>query len=174
MVFVYATSGNADENDWAENKARYDAETWYYRGNGAVDIISDRAFDPKKYTDRGVVLYGNATTNKAWNSLLATCPIQVRRGEVAMGKERHSGDDLGAYFVWPRPDSQTASVAVITGTGLSGMKAADANQYFAGGSGFPDFMLFRTDMLQKGIDGVLTAGFFDNSWSLSTQDSVKK
>lgn len=173
MVFVYATSGTADENNWAENKARYDAETWYYRGNGAVDIISDKAFDPKKYADRGVVLYGNATTNKAWNSLLATCPIQVRRGEAVVGNERHSGNDLGAYFVWPRPDSQTASVAVITGTGLSGMKAADANQYFAGGSGFPDFMLFRTDMLTKGITGVLTAGFFDNNWSLSNQELVK-
>jgi poly(3-hydroxybutyrate) depolymerase len=173
MVFVYATSGKPDENSWAEDKARYDAETWYYRGNGAVDIISDKEFNLKKYADRGVVLYGNATTNKAWSSLLATCPIQVRRGEVVVGNERHSGDDLGAYFVWPRPDSPTASVAVITGTGLSGMKAADANQYFAGGSGFPDFMLFRTDMLTKGIAGVLTAGFFDNNWSLSNQELVR-
>jgi pimeloyl-ACP methyl ester carboxylesterase len=173
MVLVYATSGTADENNWAENKARYDAETWYYRGNGAVDIVADKDFDLKKFADRGVVLYGNATTNKAWNALLATCPIQVRRGEVVVGNEHHSGNDLGAYFVWPRPDSQTASIAVVTGTGLPGMKAADANQYFAGGSGFADFMLFRTDMLTKGIAGVMMAGFFDNNWLLSNQEFVK-
>ena len=42
MVFVYGTSGTKEENDWSYNKARYDAETWYYRGNGAVDMIADK------------------------------------------------------------------------------------------------------------------------------------
>jgi hypothetical protein len=55
-------------------------------------------------------------------------------------------------------------VAVITGTGLKGMQAANANQYFAGASGFPDYMLFTLDMLRLGSQGVIAAGFFDNDW----------
>ncbi len=35
-------------------KARYDAEVWYYRGNGAVDIIADKDFNPAAYANRGV------------------------------------------------------------------------------------------------------------------------
>jgi hypothetical protein len=55
---------------------------------------------------------------------------------------------------------------VIAGTGLPGMKAALPNQYFAGGSGFPDFMIFCVDMLKGGTDGVKAAGFFTNNWQL--------
>ncbi|MGA0559020.1 prolyl oligopeptidase family serine peptidase [Larkinella sp. VNQ87] len=172
MVFVYGTAGTAAENEWAYNKARYDAETWYYRGNGAVDIIPDKAFTPAQYADRGVVIYGNATTNRAWNSLLANCPIQVSRGQMTVGAERFSSDDLSAYFAWSRTDSPVASVAVVAGTGLVGMKAADANQYFAGGSGFPDYMIFGLDMVKNGIKGVRKAGFFDNNWQLEPQESV--
>jgi len=48
---------------------------------------------------------------------------------------------------------------------LKGMQAANANQYFAGGSGFPDYMIFRLQMLQTGAPGILKAGFFENDWS---------
>ncbi|MFD2572747.1 prolyl oligopeptidase family serine peptidase [Spirosoma soli] len=174
MLFVYGTSGNAAENEWAFTKARFDAETWYYRGNGAVDIIADTDFVPGQYADRGVVLFGNATTNKAWSKLLAKCPIQVSRGQVTVGSERYTGDDLGGYFIWPRADSPMASVAVVTGTGLAGMKAANANQYFAGGSGFPDFVFFNISMLRDGAKGIRTAGFFDNNWSLASQEGGKE
>jgi dienelactone hydrolase len=174
MVFVYGTSGTAVENEWAYNKARYDAEIWYYRGNGAVDIIPDKEFNPSQFADRGVVLFGNATTNGAWSKLLKDCPIQVSRGLMRVGSESYSGDDISAYFAWPRPDSQIASVAVITATGLPGLKAADANQYFAAGSGFPDFMIFGLDMAKDGIKGVRKAGFFDNNWKLESLETVGK
>lgn len=172
MVFVYGTSGTAAENDWAINKARYDAETWYYRGNGAVDIVPDKEFNPAQYANRGVVLYGNASTNRAWNGLLANCPIQVSRGLATVGAERFTGEDISAYFAWPRADSPTASVAVVTGTGLPGLRAADANQYFAAGSGFPDYMIFGLEMAKEGVKGVRKAGFFDNDWKLEPRDAV--
>ncbi len=46
------------------------------------------------------------------------------------------------------------------------MKAANANQYFAGGSGFPDIMVFRLKMLNEGVGQVAYAGFYDNNWRL--------
>jgi dienelactone hydrolase len=172
MVFVYGTTGQPEENQWSYQKARYDAEVWYYRGNGAVDIVADKDFSPAAYAHRGVVLYGNASTNGAWKKLLARCPIQVKRGEILVGKQKYAGDDLGAYFMWPRADSEVASVAVVTGSGLKGMRAADANQYFAAGSGFPDYMVFSLRMLQEGAKGVKAAGFYGNDWSLEKGESV--
>ncbi|WP_040005444.1 carboxylesterase family protein [Fibrisoma limi] len=174
MVFVYGTTGTAEENAWAYNKARFDAETWYYRGNGAVDIVADKAFDPARYANRGVILYGNQTTNRAWNALLANCPIQVSRGQLTVGSQRYTGDGLGTYFVWPRQDSPVASVAVVAGTGMPGLQAANANQYFAGASGFPDYMVFDISMLTDGAKGIKTAGFFDNNWSLPSQTMAKQ
>ena len=52
------------------------------------------------------------------------------------------------------------------------MKAAYANQYFAGGSGFPDFMIFSINMLKDGANAVKMAGFFNNQWKISKEDVV--
>lgn len=166
MVFVYGTTGTKAENVWAYNKARLDAENWYYRGNGAVDIISDKEYNTGKYANRGVVLFGNATTNAAWASLLADAPIKVTRNSITLGTQNWQGDDLGAYFVWPLKSNPNASVSVVSGTGIKGLNAANANQYFAGGSGFPDYMIFRLSMLKDAVNGVETAGFFNNEWKI--------
>ncbi|HEU4903025.1 MAG TPA: prolyl oligopeptidase family serine peptidase, partial [Flavisolibacter sp.] len=173
MVFVYGTAGSREENEWSVSKARYDAETWYYRGNGAVDIVADKDFSLTKFKNRGVIIYGNKATNKAWNSLLRDCPIQVDRNKITAGAGVWQGDDLSAYFVWPIRSSAVASVGVISGTGLKGMKAAEANQYFAGASGFPDFMIYRLAMLKAGAGEVKMAGFFDNEWKLSEGDFIQ-
>ncbi len=172
MIFVYGTSGTEKENRLAYEKARYDAETWYYRGNGAVDVIPDGKFDTGQYPERNVIIYGNRDVNSAWGDLLPDCPIQITRHFVEMGNHRIEGEDLAAYFLYPRPDSDTASVAVIAGTGTEGMMAASGNQYFAGGSGFPDFMIFQSDMLLHGADSVLSIGFFDNNWKTDPMQTV--
>ncbi|MDP4209045.1 MAG: prolyl oligopeptidase family serine peptidase [Bacteroidota bacterium] len=166
MVFVYGTCGNVQENAWAIAKARFDAETWYYRANGAVDVVADKDFNPAQYPDRGVIIYGNATTNSAWKKLLTKCPVQVQRGSLTIGNKQLKGDDLGAYIMWPRSDSKKASIAAISGTGLSGFNATYANQYFAGGSGFPDYMIFSADMLKDGATGIKYAGFYNNDWTI--------
>lgn len=172
MVFVYSTKGTAAENTWSYNKARYDAETWYYRGNGAVDIIADKEFSAEQYAGRNIIIYGNATTNSAYNLLLTDCPIRIERNKITAGTEVMQGDDLAAYFVWPQKNSAVNSVGVIAGTGLKGMNAANANQYFAGASGFPDFMIFSVDMLQSGTNEVKLAGFFDNNWKLTDTNYI--
>jgi predicted esterase len=173
MIFVYGTSGTREENEWSLNKAKYDAETWYYRGNGAVDIIPDTKFSLEKYKNRGVIIYGNKNTNSAWKMLLLNCPIQVDRNKITAGNKVWKGDDLSAYFVWPIQGSAVTSVAVISGSGIKGMKGANANQYFAGASGFPDFMIYRLSMLQKGSEQIKLAGFYDNEWKLSPSDLIQ-
>ncbi|WP_206670822.1 hypothetical protein [Cyclobacterium xiamenense] len=166
MIFVYGTSGTKAENEWAYNKARFDAESWYYRGNGAVDIVSDREFELNKYADRGIIIYGNADTNRAWKPLLGHSPIQVTRNAVTMGSEMLSKDDLGTYFMVPRKDNNKLGVAVVSGTGLKGLHTANANQYFAGGSGFPDFVVFTSELPVKGVEAIKAAGFYNNDWTL--------
>jgi predicted esterase len=171
MVFVYGTSGSASENAWSLGKATFDAETWYYRGNGAVDIIADKDFSLDKYKDRSVILFGNKNSNSAWGVLLSDCPIQVERNKITAGSKSWQGDDLATYFIWPIRSSAIASVAVISGSGVKGMQAASANQYFAGASGFPDFMIYGLKMLQTGAPELKMAGFYDHNWQLSEAES---
>jgi hypothetical protein len=86
---------------------------------------------------------------------------------VTIGQKSWTGDDLGAYHIWPKVGKQSA-VALIGGTGVKGMKAADANQYFSGGSGFPDFMIFGLNMLKEGDKAIKAAGYFNNQWQLGS------
>lgn len=168
MIFVYGTKGTAEENAWSYNKAIYDAETWYFRANGSVDILSDVELLKTNYADRGVVLYGNTTTNAAAALLMKDCPVKLERGKASVGEKTFTGDDLGAYYVWPNASSNHTMIAMIGGTGIKGMKAADANQYFSGGSGFPDFMIYGLDMMKGGDKAIKAAGYYTNQWQLGS------
>lgn len=166
VVLVYATGGTRAENEWWAAKARFDAESFYYKGNGSLEVIADRDFRADRYADRNVVIYGNADNNSAWSTLLAESPIQVHRQAIDFAGERLEGDDLGAYFVAPRPDSHRAMVGVVAGTGLRGARATWSNNYISGITGFAEYMIFDVDILKDGMQGVRKAGFFDNGWSI--------
>ena len=170
FVFVYGTRGDAAEDAMAFDKARFDAEMFWYRGNGAVEVLPDTAFDPAKFKDRNVILYGNADTNAAWPRLLAGCPVEVRRGRARVGDRNYVGSDIAAYFVRPRAESDVASVGVVAWTGRAGWVAASPGQYFISGAGFPDLLLFSAETLRYGTDGVRAIGWFGNDWSLEKGD----
>jgi dienelactone hydrolase len=219
---VYGTKGTPAENAWALAKARYDAESWYYRANGSAEVLSDREFlepparpsdpigirglefseplDPEEFVESlegalseapkpespaeaesrrarareaserssrtSVILYGNADTNAAWEPLLGKSPVQVRRLLIRIGDREIEGDDLACLFVRPRPGSDYASVGVVAGTGLPGMRLAERLPYFTSGVHFPDVTVIGTEMLSKGVEGVRVAGFFGNDWSV--------
>ena len=173
MVFVYGTKGNAEENAWAANRARFDAEAFYYRGNGAVDVIPDTAFGSSIDVNRSVVLYGNADTNAAWRTLLPDSPIGVRRGSVRIGNGAMPGDDMAVLSVHPRPGSTVATVAAVAGTGLKGMRLTERLNYFFAGVHFPDFFVAGPEMLEKGYDGVRAVGYFDNRWDIGADVAIR-
>ncbi|ARS40998.1 alpha/beta hydrolase [Sphingobacteriaceae bacterium GW460-11-11-14-LB5] len=172
MVFVVGTKGSAEANQANLNKAKYDAESWYYRGNGAIDIIMDKEFSASKYQGRNIILYGNSENNTAWKTLLKDCPIQVSNSQITTGQGSWKGDDLAAYYIWPQQDNKLL-IGVVASTGVTGMKAAYANQYFAGGSGFPDFMIFSSELPKEGSKGIKLAGFYNNKWQFDEKNTAK-
>ena len=172
FVFVYGTRGDAAEDARAFGKARFDAETFWVRGNAGIEILPDTAFDPDRFKDRSIILYGNADTNAAWTELLAGSPVEVRKGWARIGEKRYEGTGYAAYFVRPRPGSETASVAAVAWTGPAGWVAASPGQYFISGAGFPDLLFFSAESLRFGTDGVRAIGWFGDDWSLDRGDIV--
>ncbi len=166
VVLVYATGGTREENEWYRNKARFDAEAFQYKANGSFEVISDRDFRPADFPDRNVVIYGNSENNRAWPLLLNHCPVKVKRDQVVFGENVFNGGDIGVYFIYPRSDSQVASVGVVAGTGAKGMKATVANDYFSGVNGYPDLQIFDNNILKDGLNGIKVSGFFDNDWNI--------
>jgi len=178
FVLVYGTRGTAAENAWALARARYDAELFWYRGNGSVDLVADGALlDPARqaeFQDRGVIVYGHAESNAAWPALLADSPVQVRRGSVRIGGRELSGDDLACLFVRPRPDSKQAAVAVVSGTGMTGLRLTERLSYFLSGVAYPDCCVFCAHDRDKGDAALQAAGFFGIDWGVDSGEFAWK
>jgi dienelactone hydrolase len=161
VLFVYGTIGTPAENAWALAKARFDAETFWYRGNGAVEVIPDSRFDNAATRDRNVIVYGHAQMNSAWKTLLGNGPVQISRGKFQVGTKTGEADDLGCLFVRPRPGSDRAMVGVVAGTGDKGLRRVDRLPYFSSGTGYPDLLLLAPS-------GPRAAGYFGNDWSIES------
>ena len=172
VILVYGTKGSAEENAWALAKARYDAETFWYQGNGAIPVVSDQEFDPMVGIDRNVIIYGNTQTNSAWDALVPDSPVQVNVGAVVIGDSIINGDDLACLFIRPRVGSDFASVGVVSGTGIKGMRLTNNRPYLYPGYAYPDCVVFSSEMLRQGSKGVLTAGFFGEDWSVEKGEFV--
>jgi hypothetical protein len=172
VVFVYGTAGDAEEQAWAFNKSRFDAERFWYQGNGSIEVTSDTGFNSGAYSDRNIVLYGNSATNRAWSALLGDSPLQAKKGEVTLGSAVFAGADIGYVFIRPRAGSRTACAGAIGGSGISGMRLTDRMPYLLPGVAFPDVIIARTSLLSKGEEGVEAAGFFGLDWGLQQGEFV--
>ena len=174
MLFVYGTAGNAEENAWAFEKARFDAECFQYQGNGSVEIAADRDFDPAAEPDRGVILYGNAATNRAWAPLLGGSDVRVERGAVLVGEARFAGKDLACLFLKPRPKSDVACVGVVSGTGILGMRLTNTRPYLYAGYALPDLIVFDSGVAKAGGQGIRLAGFFGPDWKVESGEFLSE
>jgi len=171
MVFVYGTGGSAEEAEWAFHKARFDAEQWQYRGNGAVDVVPDTA-SRKAFAGRNVVLYGNADANRWWPAVLEECPIRVGKNLLKVGAKQVNRYDLGCLFVYPRSGSRVNLVGVVAGTGDFGMRSLDRLPVFSAGVAYPDWLAVSPEIYVKGLDGIVGAGYFGNDWKVETGESA--
>ena len=77
-------------------------------------------------------------------------------------------------FIRPRPDSETALVGAVSGSGMAGLRATDRLPYFVSGVGLPDCVLYRADTLTKGMAGVEGAGFFGTDWKVESGEFAWK
>ncbi|MCC6397140.1 MAG: prolyl oligopeptidase family serine peptidase, partial [Bacteroidetes bacterium] len=173
MALVYGTGGTEEENTWAFERARYDAEKLWYQGNASVDVIADTEFNLSADPDRNVVLYGNSKTHRLWQELLSASPVKVSPGRVEFGEKTLKGTDLCCLFVRPRPGSAVASVGVVSGTGIQGMRLSHVARYLEPGLGLPDITVFNSDILTKGDTGVVLTGFFGLDWSIPSGEFVR-
>ena len=87
FMMVYGTKGTREENAWMLERARFDAESFWYRGNGSVDVVPDTEWESIAETDRSVIVYGNATINAAWQKLLVDSPLKLERDHWSIANE---------------------------------------------------------------------------------------
>jgi hypothetical protein len=71
-------------------------------------------------------------------------------------------------MIRPRPGSNTASVGVVGGTGLTGLRATNRLRYFISGVAYPDIMIYSARALVEGNKQIRSLGYFGLDWSLES------
>jgi hypothetical protein len=170
FVLVYGTQGTEEENQAMLHRVRFDAETFWYRGNGSVDCISDTQWQEMANEDRNVIVYGNASINLAWRQLLGNSPIVVERDRWTIEGKEAEQTEAAVLMVRPRADSPHALVGAIGGTSVRALRATLRLPIFSSGTGYPDYLLLSPDFLSKGNDAILATGFFNANWSLDASE----
>lgn len=173
MIFVYGTAGTDHENAWSISKARFDAESFWYRGNATPQVISDAEFVSKqRYSrdlrGRNVILYGNAQTNGAWKTVVGESEIIAKRNRITIGSREFVGPDNLLLACLPSRSDPGCLVAVIAPAGMPAAMLSVRMPTFVSGVAYPDVCVISTESLQSGIDGVLCAGFLGNDWAVSS------
>jgi dienelactone hydrolase len=167
FLLVYGTQGTDEENQAMRDRVRYDAETFWYRGNGSVDCIADNQWDSMQADDRNVIVYGNATINLVWKDLLADSPVVVERDRWSIDGKVSEATEATILMVRPRPGSQQALVGAIGGTSVQSLRASLRLPIFSSGTGYPDYLVLSPKFLSEGSESILATGFFAPDWSLS-------
>jgi poly(3-hydroxybutyrate) depolymerase len=157
FTLVYSTGGGEETNAWSLAKARFDAEQWWYRGNGYAPVISDAEFlaSPR---EGNVILYGTSESNKAFGPLVATDALRLSGGELRLDGRRLKGKDLACLATLPRKDAPDSLVGLVGGTGPAGFRAVERLGYFSSGVGFPEVVILRAAAWKEGFDAVQGAG----------------
>lgn len=169
FALVVGTHGGIAEDAALRGRARHDAQQWWYRANAAPEVVDDEELlaEPWRFAGRNLILYGNRDTNAAWATVVpGDCPLDARRGAIALGARRWERDDLAALCVFPRADDDAALVGLIADSGPRGARLGDALRLFVSGVGYPDFVVWGPEVLREGDGAVLAAGFFDWAWRL--------
>lgn len=168
FALVYGTHGTAEENLQSFCKARFDAETFYYRGNGSVDIFSDDEFlATQAKSGRNAIFYGNERINTGWKSEIADFPIRLGSAPFRFGETQLTAG--AAMFVRPS-SSSNALFGFVGGSNLEMMRACDRIPYFVSGTAYPDATVFDEKVWSLGADSISVVGFFGNDWSIETGD----
>ena len=176
-LLVVGTLGREEENRITLAKAIHDAETFLYRGNGALDVMLDTDFEVDQHPRRNIVLYGNMETNAAWPTLLGNDPLQVDRQGVRFEELVVEGEDLAVLAIRPRPRWASGSIGVVAGTGPRGTRLTERIPYFRSGIHYPDLVVFGPESLApgtEGLDGIRAAAYFENDWMLGDDFDVRE
>lgn len=175
VALVYGTRGTPEQNAWSMAKARFDAETLWYRGNGAPDVLPDhdRSLSESPLR-RTAVLYGTPSTNAAFGLVATRSPVHVGPASVRIGEDQLQGTDLVAlHLVHPTGSSTDSPVGAVSPTGPAGQRLADVLPFFATGIRYPDWCVLSAELYERGAAGARAAGYYAPDGSIGA-DSARR
>jgi dienelactone hydrolase len=171
---VVPTDCTSEENEYCMQIARLYAYNWWYRGNGALTVMTDiQALSSLNSGELGDSLICISMPGK--NQLLQHIVLGYRaraldkyvyHDAIVLGDYSFYSSDLSYKFT---RGMSGKSLLEEGGTSLKALRRLAAMQGIYSGAGFPDWMVWDDEVKLKGLGGVLGMGFFDQDWNVTPE-----
>ncbi|MFQ6092495.1 MAG: hypothetical protein ACE5OR_07430 [bacterium] len=147
FVLVYGTQGDSAATEVNLHHARVQAQQWWRRANGRVDILPDTEVTSETVEQYNLILFGRPETNAITARVHRDLPILIGAGRVALGDRVIEGEGIGVQFIYPNPLNPTKFILVHGGTDPEGEE--------------------RSTLFGTLYSGAGLCGFFDMDWNLN-------
>ncbi len=135
-----------------------------------IPVLADVEFDPASDPRRPI--YVGIPSDHCWLAAIAArLPIRVNAQSLEVGDKPLSGNELGAFFVYPDPTRPQRLLGVLTAPTVAGLYRALSLPAL-----LPDYVVYDRHVLPAQGQQVLGAGasivmggFFDQRWQLTAQ-----
>jgi dienelactone hydrolase len=167
---VVPTSGGQAEYEWCLQLARLYAYNWWYRGNGALTVMTDGEALADNEWQGNFICLGTPSANRFRVKINADSPLRSRDRGLRFGDYPFPAADVSYKFITPYTYGSSSGLCLVEGgTSLKALKRLAAMQGIYSGAGFPDWMVWDDEVKLKGMGGVLAMGFFDMDWQVDPE-----
>jgi predicted esterase len=174
FILIYGTQGGSDSTEINLHHARIEAQNWWLRGNGYVEIIPDIEVNSEIVRRYNLIIFGGPETNAVSAKIMKDLPISIENGRLIIDGQEIEKDDVAFQMVYPNPLNPEKYVVVKGGTSPKAEELAGLFNVIYSGSGLPDFIIYDETVREKGWAAVIAAGFFDVNWKFDNSLAYKK
>jgi hypothetical protein len=167
---VVPTGGVQGEYEWCLQLARLYGYNWWYRGNGALTVMTDTEALADQGFSGNYICLGTAWANQLRNATSVDSPLWYGSGGLSIAGRTLPDKDVSYKFITPYSYGLSSGLCLVEGgTSLKALKRLAAVQGIYSGAGFPDWMVWDDEVKLKGMGGVLGMGFFDLDWQVDPE-----
>lgn len=155
---------------WNESEDMQSGSGWSTEPGIRYPLMSDVEFiaaAKKLGPGQSLLLVGSEASNRVLAELGASLPFRVLPDGIMLKGKRVRGKELGAIFIYPRPDDPTGYIAVVSSDTSYGLQRS-----LSAPDLLPDFMIYDSTLSPTATDiwmgegKAVSAGFFNADWSI--------
>lgn len=174
FILVYGTQGDSDSTEINLHHARVEAQNWWLRGNGYVEIIPDIELNSEIIHRYNLILFGSPKTNAVTAKIMKDLPISIKNDRLIIDGQEIEKDDVAFQMIYPNPLNPEKYIVIKGGTSPKAEELSGLFNVIYSGSGLPDFIIYDETVKEKGWAAIIAAGFFDVNWKFDNSLAYKK
>ncbi len=165
FILVYGTKSDTATTSKLMRIAVSESQRWWIVANGCTYVVADTSVTSSMMERYNLILIGNSEQNKIVAAVEKDLPIKINRSRFVVNGEILPANARAALFIYPNPLNPAKKILVREGIEAEGLRLSGYFSTLYSGAGLPDYIIWSTDVWDKGWGGVVKAGFFNADWT---------